>query len=65
MNLHYFGNGQQLKLSKIADSLYSSVRDVLLYVMEDTAKHSDYDCKFPLPKHTSYVGSIIKVDIIL
>ena len=59
--LHYFGNGQQLKISKVADSLYSSLKDVLGYVMVETAKRSENDCKFQMPKHTSYIGSIVKV----
>ena len=59
--LHYFGSGQQLKISKVADSLYSSLKDVLGYVMVETAKRSDCDCKFQMPKHTSYIGAIVKV----
>ena len=59
--LHDFGNGQQLKISKVADSLYSSLKDVLGYVMVETAKRSENDCKFQMPKHTSYIGSIVKV----
>lgn len=63
-DLHYFGNGQQLKISRVADSLYSSLKDVLGYVMVETAKRSDCDCKFQMPKHTSYIGSIVKVDVV-
>lgn len=60
--LHYFGKNQQLKISKVADSLYSSLKDVLRYVMDETTKRSDGMYKFQIPKHTSYIGSIIKVD---
>ena len=60
--LHYFGKNQQLKISKVADSLYSSLKDVLRYVMDETTKRSDGLYKFQIPKHTSYIGSIIKVD---
>ena len=60
-DLHYFGRGQQLKISRVADSLYSSLKDVLGYVMVETAKRSDCDCKFQMPKHTSYIGSVVKV----
>ena len=60
--LHYFGKDQQLKISKVADSLYSSLKDVLRYVMDETTKRSDGLYKFQIPKHTSYIGSIIKVD---
>lgn len=31
------------------------------YVMNETGKHSGCDCKFVAPKHTSYIGQIIKV----
>ena len=60
--LHYFGQGHQLKISKVADSLYSSLKDVLGYVMIETAKRSEFDCKFQMPKHTSYIGTIVKVN---
>ena len=60
-DLHYFGRGQQLKISKVADGLYSSLKDVLGYVMVETAKRSETDCKFQMPKHTSCIGSIVKV----
>ena len=60
--LKYFGVGQQLKISKLADTLYGTMKDVLVYVMSDMAKESDNDIKFILPKHTSYVGAVIKVD---
>ncbi|KAK8796112.1 hypothetical protein JH06_2783 [Blastocystis sp. subtype 4] len=66
-DLHYFGRGQQLKISRVADSLYSSLKDVLGYVMVETAKRSDCDCKFQMPKHTSYIGSVVKntaIDVI-
>lgn len=29
--------------------------------MIETAKRSDCDCKFQMPKHTSYIGTIVKV----
>lgn len=29
--------------------------------MVETAKRSDCDCKFQMPKHTSYIGSVVKV----
>ena len=60
--LKYFGVGQQLKISKLADTLYGTMKDVLVYVMSDMAKESDKDYKFIIPKHTSYIGGIIKVE---
>lgn len=33
--------------------------------MEETAKQNDFDCKFQIPKHTSYVGTIVKVRMFL
>ena len=37
------------------------MKDVLVFVMEDMAKESAVDYKFQVPKHTSFVGSIVKV----
>ena len=37
------------------------MRDLLVFVMSELAKESDVDCKFQLPKHTSFVGTIVKV----
>lgn len=62
-NLKYFGVGHQIKISKLADTLYSTLKDVLLFVIGEMAKDSDTDFKFQVPKHTSFVGSIIKVVI--
>lgn len=61
--LHYFGKNQQLKISKVADSLYSSLKDVLRYVMDEKTKQNEGMYKFQIPKHTSYIGSIIKVSL--
>lgn len=61
-DLKYFGVGRQIKISKLADSLYSTMKDVLVFVMSDMAKESNVDYKFQVPKHTSFVGSIVKVD---
>ena len=36
------------------------MKDVLVFVMGEMAKESDTDFKFQMPKHTSFVGSIIK-----
>lgn len=36
------------------------MKDVLIYVMGELAKESDTDIKFQVPKHTSFVGTIIK-----
>ena len=36
------------------------MKDVLVFVMGEMAKGSDTDFKFQMPKHTSFVGSIIK-----
>ncbi|KAK8796819.1 hypothetical protein WA588_000945, partial [Blastocystis sp. NMH] len=58
--LKYFGVGHQLKISKLADTLYSTMKDVIVFVMEEMAKESDIDYKFQVPKHTSFVGSIVK-----
>lgn len=63
-NLRYFGSGQQLKISKVGDSLYSAIKDVMSYVMEETAKQSDCECRFQMPKHTSFIGQIVKVSVI-
>lgn len=60
-DLKYFGLGKQLKISKLADTLYSTMKDVIVFAMSDIAKESEHDYKFIVPKHTSYVGSIIKV----
>ena len=60
-NLKYFGVGHQIKISKLADTLYSTLKDVLLFVIGEMAKDSDTDFKFQVPKHTSFVGSIVKV----
>ena len=60
-DLKYLGIGSQIKISKLADVLYSSLKDIIVFVMLDMAKNSDVDYKFQVPKHTSYVGSIIKV----
>lgn len=54
--------GHQLKISKLADTLYSTMKDVIVFVMEEMAKESDIDYKFQVPKHTSFVGSIVKVE---
>ena len=60
-DLHYFGLGSQLKISKLGDTLYSSLRDVFSFVIDEMAKESDKEYKYQMPKHTSFVGSIIKV----
>ena len=60
-DLKYFGLGKQLKISKLADTLYSTMKDVIVFAMSDIAKESEHDYKFIVPRHTSYVGSIIKV----
>lgn len=39
------------------------MRDLLVFVMGELAKESDVDYKFQLPKHTSFVGAIVKVGI--
>ncbi len=52
--------GRQLKISKLADTLYSTMKDVLVFVMEEMAKESNIDFKFQMPKHTSFVGAIVK-----
>lgn len=59
--LKYFGIGHQLKISKLADTLYSTMKDVIVFVMAEMAKESEVDYKFQVPKHTSFVGSIVKV----
>lgn len=64
-DLKYFGVGHQIKISKLADSLYSTMKDVLVFVMAEMAKESSIDYKFQVPKHTSFVGSIIKVLILI
>ena len=66
-DLHYFGEGHQLKVSKLGDTLYSTMKDLIVYVMEEMAKESEVDYKFQMPKHTSFVGAIIKyvgIDVI-
>ena len=63
-NLRYFGTGQQLKISKVGDSLYSAINDVMRYVMDETVKQSDCDCRFQMPKHTSFIGQIVKVLVV-
>ena len=63
--LKFFGEGQKLKVSKLADTLYTTMKDVLVYVMSDMARESDNDYKFIIPKHTSYVGYIIKVGSVI
>ena len=60
-DLKYFGVGKQIKISKLADSLYSSMKDIIVYVMSEMAKDSPVDFKFQVPKHTSFGGSIVKV----
>ena len=60
--MKYFGVGHQLKISKLADTLYSTMKYVIVFVMEEMAKESDIDYKFQVPKHTSFVGSIVKVE---
>ena len=60
-DLKYFGVGHQIKISKLADTLYSTLKDVLVFVIEEMAKNSEVDFKFQVPKHTSFVGSIVKV----
>lgn len=47
-------------MSKLGDTLYSAMKDVLIYVMGELAKESDTDIKFQVPKHTSFVGTIVK-----
>ncbi len=59
--MKYFGVGHQLKISKLADTLYSTMKDVIVFVMAEMAKESEVDYKFQVPKHTSFVGSIVKV----
>lgn len=53
--------GHQLKISKLADTLYSTLKDVIVFVIEEMAKDSVQDYKFIVPKHTSYVGTVVKV----
>lgn len=36
------------------------MKDVLVFVMEEMAKESETDFKFQMPKHTSFVGTIVK-----
>lgn len=62
-NLKYFGVGHQIKISKLADTLYSTLKDVLVFVISEMAKDSEIDFKFQVPKHTSFVGSIVKVSV--
>ena len=43
------------------------MKDVLLYVISELAKDSTSDIKFQVPKHTSFVGTIVKnvgIDVI-
>ena len=56
-----------MKVSKLGDTLYSTMKDLIVYVMEEMAKESEVDYKFQMPKHTSFVGAIIKtvgIDVI-
>ena len=65
VNLRYFGKDQQLKISKVADNLYSAVNYAMVYSMEKEAEKRECDCKFQAPKHTSYIGTVIKVGLFL
>lgn len=65
--MKYFGVGQQLKVSKLADTLYGTLKDVIVFVISEMAKESEVDIKFQMPKYTSFVGSIVKyvaIDVI-
>ena len=54
--MKYFGVGQQLKVSKLADTLYGTLKDVIVFVISEMAKESEVDIKFQIPKYTSFVG---------
>ena len=40
------------------------MKDLLIYVIEELAKESVSDIKFQLPKHISFVGTIVK-DVVI
>lgn len=59
--------GNQLKVSKLADTLYATLKDVVVFVINEMARDSSVDIKFQMPKYTSFVGSIVKsvaIDVI-
>lgn len=56
-----------MKVSKLADTLYATLKDVVVFVINEMARDSSVDIKFQMPKYTSFVGSIVKsvaIDVI-
>lgn len=54
-------------MSKLADTLYATLKDVVVFVISEMARDSSVDIKFQMPKYTSFVGSIVKsvaIDVI-